>query len=307
MEHLTLSLFVLAVTLSCGLAYVTTSSMKCECTCSPINNPSSKYFAVGNFEASLKPKTEMKTTSTTDAVTRLENKIPAVPPELKEYPFKEVDSIPKRERYNYMNNDQKESSVNIIKKRTTVPIVNTYSSKPVVYSSYRSTTYGFVSPTSATILPNKPIQLKISPPSAARTAVRQVSQNTTELKDDTLNEIIDTKRIDEISKTKALTLDDIIFGKVPFDFGTRGIQRIALTDSEIKALKDQPDAQKSSTMNASKMSSTMNASKMSSTMIASQMTKMSTTGATPSETAAATEFIVSEATASKMAALEQKR
>lgn len=288
MAWLTYKLFLLAATLtSCGLAYVPNSNLKCECTCSPINNPATKYSAVGNFEAAIKLKSDPGTSvkTTTEAESTLENKVPTVPTILKDFPFK-VQNDPKLDIFNYKDGNNKQSTSYEIKKETSVPLVQRYSSRPVTYSS-RSTTHGIVSPTSASILPNSPIELKVTS-SAFRKTMRTVSNNSTEPKESKPKNLIDTKRIDELTKTEALTLDDIIFGIRPFEFGSRGIQRNFLTESETKALKDERMAQKQSTMNAS------------------ITTKRSTTGTAAPETVA-NEFTASETATSETSTPVKKR
>lgn len=289
MAWLTYKLFLLAATLtSCGLAYVPNSNMKCECTCSPINNPAKKYSAVGNFEAVFKPKSDSGTSfkTTTEAGASLEIKVPTVPTLLKDSPFK-IQNDPKLDIFNYKDSNKKQSTSYEIKKETSVPLVQKYSSRPVTFSS-RSTTSGFVSPTSASILPNSPIELKVTS-SAFRKAMRTVSNNSTEPKEsEPPKDLIDTKRLEEMTKTEALTLDDIIFGKVPFDFGSRGIQRNFLTESERNALKNERSSQKTSTINAS------------------ITTKRSTTGTAPPETVA-NEFTASETAASETSTPVKKR
>lgn len=57
-----------------------------------------------------------------------------------------------------------------------------------------------------------------------RKVMRIVFNNFMEFKEsELLKDLIDIKRFEEIIKIEVLILDDIIFGKVLFDFGLRGI------------------------------------------------------------------------------------
>lgn len=57
-----------------------------------------------------------------------------------------------------------------------------------------------------------------------RKVMRIVFNNFMEFKEsELLKDLIDIKRFEEMIKIEVLILDDIIFGKVLFDFGLRGI------------------------------------------------------------------------------------
>lgn len=57
-----------------------------------------------------------------------------------------------------------------------------------------------------------------------RKVIRIVFNNFMEFKEsELLKDLIDIKRFEEMIKIEVLILDDIIFGKVLFDFGLRGI------------------------------------------------------------------------------------
>ncbi|XP_062608170.1 uncharacterized protein LOC134270016 [Saccostrea cucullata] len=285
MEHLTTNLILLAVIISCVFALVPKSKMKCECTCSPTSNPSKKYLAVGNLEASFKPKTE--------TVIKTETIPPSVPQELLDSPFRNVDSSTKQDSKSPISKTIKESEADskslpikqklpIVKKVAIPPVppvppVLSYSSNPVIEST--------VSPTTATVRTDSPNDLSVTP-SAFRKAQRMTLKESNEPPiNKVLKSPIDSRKINQLTKSEVITLDDIIFGKVPYDFGSRGIQRKFLTETkELDAKTNTP-----STLDYSK--TTVNKTTSAKTMITE-----TTASKTPKSTSGAPETTILETT-----------
>ncbi|XP_061189230.1 uncharacterized protein LOC133197287 [Saccostrea echinata] len=298
MEHLTSNLILLAVIISCVFALVPKSNMKCECTCSPKNNPSKKYLAVGNFEASFKPKTETVMNTET---------IPSVPEELLETSaFRNVDSFTKQDSKSLKNKTIKESEsktknlpikqkLPIAKKVPIPPVppVLSYSSNPIIEST--------ISPTTVTVQPDPPIDLGVTP-SAFRKAQRMTLKESNE---PTINKILksptDSRKINQLTKSEVITLDDIIFGKVPYDFGSRGIQRKFLTETkELDTKTNKPTTMESSKTTVNKTTS----AKTTITETTASKTPKSTSTSSATETTAS-ETTVLETTPLETTAIER--
>ncbi|XP_061194433.1 uncharacterized protein LOC133202604 [Saccostrea echinata] len=203
MVRLTSTIVLLAETILHSLAYVPDSNMDCQCTCSPFNSPPTNFLPGEDLKTSVEP--------TTQSVPEEETQ--NVPLELRDSTLKDTQSP---EPKSYINKTNKDTESNMNTKETLEPHIMTYSTRPVLY--------GTMSPTSAIVQPNSPIQLKVTS-SAFRTKPRRTTRPPAIPKrNKNIKWMIDPPTLmSETNKSRAITLDDIIFGKVPYNMSSSRI------------------------------------------------------------------------------------
>lgn len=193
MVRLTFTIVLLAETILHSLAYVPDSNMNCQCSCSPLDSFPTTFLPEEDSKTSVEPKTESV----------LEAKYQNLPTEFQESPLRVASS---QETKSYINKTNKDTDSNINTKETQEPQIMTYSTRPVVY--------GTMSPTTAIVRPNSPIQLKVTSAFRRRTTRPPVTPK----RNKNIQWMIDPPALmSETNKSRALTLDDIIFGKVPYN------------------------------------------------------------------------------------------